>query len=88
MVNEVNTNGEGDPTGISSRDSVPPSLRDYRAALAGGKQQDLATQILKDQVARAFDERIALRRAHARGMRRHARPRRAKCVDRRSAEIM
>ena len=26
--------------------------------------------------------------AHARGMRRHARPRRAKCVDRRSAEIM
>ena len=37
MVNEIN-NGEGDP--ISSRTSVPP-LRDYRAALAGGKQQDL-----------------------------------------------
>ena len=51
MVNEIN-NGEGDP--VSSRVSVPP-LRDYRAALAGGKQQDLASQLLKDQVARAFD---------------------------------
>ena len=51
MVNEIN-NGEGDP--ISSRTSVPP-LRDYRAALAGGKKQDLASQILKDQVARSFD---------------------------------
>ena len=51
MVNEIN-NGEGDP--ISSRNSVPP-LRDYRAALAGGTKQDLATKILKDQVARAYD---------------------------------
>ena len=51
MVNEIN-NGDGDP--VPSRVSVPP-LRDYRAALAGGKQQDLASQILKDQVARAFD---------------------------------
>ena len=30
-------------------------MRDYRAALAGGKQQDLATKILKDQVSRAYD---------------------------------
>ncbi len=51
MVNEIN-NGEGDP--VPSRVSVPP-LRDYRAALAGGKKQDLASQILKDQVARSFD---------------------------------
>ena len=33
-------------------------------------------------------ENCATASAHARGMRRHARPRRAKCVDRRSAEIM
>jgi hypothetical protein len=50
MVNETNT-GEGDL--IFSRASVPP-LRNYRAALAGGEQQDLATKILKDHVAHTY----------------------------------